>query len=120
MIRRHVLSFRNAYAGVVWIFSTQPNFQVHCVLSLFAILLGFLLHISQSEFLVILILIVMGLVVEALNTAIEETTDAIDKEWREDIRIAKDVAAGAVLIFACGSLMIAAFIFLPKILQLFV
>lgn len=66
----------------------------------------------------IIMLITVGLVIETLNTGLEQTTDAIDRKIREDIKIAKDVAAAAMLIYAAGSFIIACFIFIPRILAL--
>ena len=116
MVKKHVKSFKNAFDGIVWVLRTESNYRVHITLSMIALLLGYLLHISYFEFLVILILIFLGLAIEMLNTAFEEATDAIDKQWREDIKIVKDVAAGAMLIFAVGALLIAGVIFIPKLL----
>jgi diacylglycerol kinase len=81
-----------------------------------AIVLGLFLHISYFEFLIIILLVFSGLTIETVNTAIEEATDAIDTKWREDIKIAKDVAAGAMLIYAMGAAVLALIIFLPKLL----
>jgi diacylglycerol kinase len=76
---------------------------------------GFWLQISYIEFLIIIFLITVGLVIETINTAIESTTDAIDTRIREDIRISKDVAAAAMLVYAIGATVIAMMIFIPKI-----
>jgi len=62
----------------------------------------------------------MGLTIETINTAIEQTTDAIEQGWRDDIGIAKDVSAGAMLIFSLSASIIACVIFMPKIVQLFI
>lgn len=113
-MRKHTISFQNAINGIVWSLKTQPNFRIHFILSFIAILLSYFLQVSYFEFLTILILIFVGLIVESVNTAIEVTTDAIDNEWREDLKIAKDVAASAMLIFSIGSLFIASIIFIPK------
>jgi len=72
-------------------------------------------QINYIEWIVIIFTIFVGLVIEMVNTSIEATTDAIDLKVREDIKIAKDVSAGAMLIYAIGALVIAAIIFLPKI-----
>jgi diacylglycerol kinase len=115
MIKRHTISFKNAFKGLVWALKTQPNYRIHLFLSTLSIFGGVILKISYPEWLVIILLITMGFSIETINTAIEETTDAIDIKQREDIRIAKDVAAGAMLIFAIGAFIIASIIFLPKI-----
>lgn len=119
-MRKHTISFKNAWNGLRWAFISQPNFKIHFFLSILSIVSGLLLHISVDEFLVILLLICMGLTIETVNTAIEQTTDAIDQAWREDIGIAKDISAGAMLIFSLGASIIACVIFIPKIIQLFI
>ena len=115
MFKKHTISFKNAYNGLVWSLKTQPNYRIHLFLSLISIIFGFYLKISYFEFLLIVFLITVGLTIETINTAIEETTDAIDTKIREDIKIAKDVAAAAMLIYAIGATVIALMIFLPKI-----
>lgn len=118
MIKKHVFSFKNALNGLVWIFKTQVNFRIHAILSLFAVIGGLILKISSTEFFIIFAFIGIGLAVEALNTAIEEAIDAIHKDWSEEIKIAKDVSAAAMLIIALSALIVACIIFIPKILSL--
>ncbi|PIY68874.1 diacylglycerol kinase [Candidatus Roizmanbacteria bacterium CG_4_10_14_0_8_um_filter_39_9] len=118
MIRKHTISIQNAWNGLIWALTSQPNYRIHFFLSGIALLVGYLLQIAYLEFLTILILIIVGLTIETVNTAIEETTDAIDTHIREDIKRAKDVSAGAMLIFAIGASIIAGVIFIPKILLL--
>ncbi len=120
MIKKHTISIKHAWDGVVWALSTQPNYRVHAFLSLLSIAGGIFFHISKAEFLIIAVLIVMGLSIETVNTSIEETCDAIDGSIRPDIKIAKDVAAAAMLIFAVGATLIAGFIFVPYIISLFI
>lgn len=117
-IRRHTISFKNAFAGLVWAVRTQPNFRVHLVLSLFALVLGSLLSISYLEMVVIVFTIVLGLTCEMINTSIEAMTDLITTEHRENAKIAKDVAAGMMLTTAIGAVVVALFIFVPHLLNL--
>ncbi len=119
MFRRHTISFKHAFDGLVWSLKTQPNYRIHLFLSALSIIGGIFFKVSYFEFLLIIFLITVGLVVETLNTGLEQTTDAIDKKIREDIKIAKDVAAAAMLIYAFGSTIIALIIFIPKIINLF-
>lgn len=116
MLKKHTISFKNAFNGLIWSFKTQPNYRIHLSLSLLALSLGFWLKISYIEFLIIIFLIMVGLVIETINTAIESTTDAIDTKIREDIKISKDVSAAAMLIYAIGATIIALIIFIPKLL----
>ncbi len=117
-LHKHTISFRNAYNGVVWCLKTQPNYQIHLSFSILALVAGLYFHITYIEYIVIILLITIGLVIETINTALEQTTDAIDQKWREDIKIAKDVAAAAMLIFAVGAFFISCIIFIPRFISI--
>ncbi len=119
MLKRHTISFQNALNGLLYALASQPNYKIHLTLSLLAILGGIFLRITYFEFLLITVLIFVGLTIETINTAIEQTTDAIDKKWREDIKLAKDIAAGAMLIYAVGAFVVACIVFVPRIIILF-
>lgn len=119
MIKRHHLSIKNAFNGIKWALSTQPNYKVHIFFSLFALFMSWFFNISQIEYIIIFLLIIIGFVIETINTGIEATTDAITKQIRDEIRIAKDVSAAAMLIFACGAVLIAGYIFIPKMINYF-
>lgn len=118
MLRHHAASFKNAIDGVSWVVKTEKHFRIHLVLSVMALMLCAILHVSYQELLIVVLLIVFGLSIEMINTSIEEATDAIDTKWRQDLKIAKDVAAGAMLIFSIGSLITGIIIFFPKIFEL--
>jgi diacylglycerol kinase (ATP) len=111
ILKKHTISFKNAFAGLRWAVSTQPNFRIHLVLSLVAVLLGVYFSITVTEWAVIVFTILLGLTAELINTAIESMTDLITKEWREEAKIAKDVSAGMMLTVAIGAVVIAIIIF---------
>lgn len=117
-IRRHTISFKNAFAGIVWAVKTQPNFRVHLFLSLAVLVLGSILTISYIEMTIIVFTIILGLTCEMINTSIEAMTDLITTEHRENAKIAKDVAAGMMLTTAAGAVVVAIFIFVPHLLNL--
>lgn len=114
IIKKHSISFKNAGRGLIWAIKSQPNYRIHLCLSFAAVIFGWLFQINYFEWLLIFVLITLGLVIETINTAIELATDAIDKKWREDIGLAKDVSASAMLIYAFGSVILVLIIFLPK------
>jgi len=116
---KHYLSFKNAFSGIVYIIKSQLNFKIHLFLSLLAIFFGLLLKISYYEWLIIIALIVIGLVIESLNTIIEELVDFITDQWHPKIKKIKDMAAGVMLIFAIGAVFIAGLIFFPRFLDYF-
>jgi len=115
LIKKYASSFAFAYEGLRWAFLHHTNYRIHALLSVSAIIASVLLQISQIEWLFIIITITLGFVIESINTAVEVTCDAIDQNWREDIKIAKDVSAAAMLIYSAGAVMIAIIIFLPKL-----
>ncbi len=118
MLKKHTISFKNAFAGLFWALRTQPNFRVHIILSLVALWLGIYFGISHLEWTVIIFTIVLGLSAELINTSLESMTDLITKEWRSEAKIAKDVAAAMMLTVAAGAVGVAAFIFWPYILTI--
>jgi diacylglycerol kinase len=112
---RHHNSFKYAFSGIKWAFTKHINYRIHLLLSFFALWGGVFFHISRIEWMILVMTIVVGFVIETINTAIEETLNAIDKNQREDIKIAKDVSAAAMLIYSIGALIMSCFIFIPKI-----
>lgn len=116
ILDRHHISFKNAFSGLFWAVTTQPNFRVHIVLSLLALFLCWFLGVSALEWTIIVFTIVLGLSAELINTALEAMTDLITSQWRKEAKIAKDVAAGMMLTVAFGALIVAAFILGPKLM----
>jgi len=91
---------------------------VHLFCALIAIILGYALHISTSEWLWITLCVGMVLLTELINTAIELLVDLVSPEYNEKAGRVKDMCAGAVLITAVTALVIGLVIFLPKLLLL--
>ena len=108
--------FKHAGDGLLWAIRTQPNYRIHLILSIATIILGVLFDISVPEWILLVLLITVGLVLEAINTAIEYTNNAITSEWKHEIKIAKDVSAAAMLTYAIGVTIIALIIFVPKLI----
>lgn len=115
-LRRHTISFKHAVSGIRHAFNSQPNFRIHCLLAVAAITVGFWLDISFVEWAILSLTIIWVLLTEMVNTAIESMVDLITTEYRQEAKVAKDVAAGAVLMGAIGAVAIAFLIFLPKII----
>ncbi len=119
LIRQHTISFKNAFAGLWWALTTQPNFRIHISLSVAALLLSWYLGISALEWVIIVFTIVLGLSAEMINTAMESMTDLITHEWRKEAKVAKDVSAAMMLTVAIGAVIVAGLIFGPKIVLRF-
>ncbi len=116
-LKKHHISFKNAFAGINYAFTSQPNFKIHLFLGVLAILAGFFLEVSFLSMTILILTVVFGLAVEMVNTAIESVTDLITSEWREDAKIAKDISAGMMLLTAIGATLVAFLILGPKILE---
>ena len=113
-----VVSFKYAWAGLSYAFQTQRNFRIHLFVGLVAIALSIFLHLSAVEIAIIGLTTGAVLTMELLNTAIESVVDLTVKQNYHDLaRIAKDCAAGAVLVSALASLLVAGSLLLPPLLQ---
>jgi diacylglycerol kinase (ATP) len=114
-----LLSFKYAWAGIRYAFLTQRNFRIHTIIGTLAIGLGLFLEISSVEMAVIALTCASVMILELINTAIESVVDLTVKQtYHELAKIAKDCAAGAVMIAAIAAVMVASFILLPPLLRL--
>lgn len=108
-------STNHAMRGFIILLKTGHNFWVHIFFALLAVYLGFILNISNIEWILLIITIGIVLIVEALNTAIEIDIDLTSPNYHPYARDTKDVAAGAVLISVFIAGVVGLIIFLPKI-----
>ena len=107
-------SFGYASEGISHAFKSERNFRVHIIAATIVVVASILTGLSMFEWLIILVLIGGMLALEMVNSAIERTVDAITVNRNPLAKQAKDLAAGAVFIFAITSAVIGLFIFIPK------
>ncbi|MBF6589462.1 MAG: diacylglycerol kinase family protein [Ktedonobacterales bacterium] len=108
-------SFVYAWNGLWYALRTQRNARVHVALALCAIVLGFVLRLSPVEFAMIFVAITSVFIAEMFNTVAEACVDLATQEFHPLARIAKDVAAGAVLLSAMLSVVIALLVYGPHL-----
>lgn len=108
-------SFIYAASGLVYALRTQRNARVHVALGTIAIVVGLLLHLSPVEFAVVFVAITGVFVAEMFNTVAEACVDLATSEYHPLARIAKDVAAGAVLLNALLSIVIGLLVYGPHL-----
>lgn len=109
-------SFRYAWEGVCYTFATQRNFRIHTVIGAIALSLSILLQVSAVKMAVIGIMIALVLALELLNTAVESVVDLTVKQSYHDLaKVAKDCAAGAVLMSAIAAVFVAGVILFPPL-----
>ncbi len=108
-------SFKDAFSGLAYCLHTQKNITIHLVMGLVVIGIALALSFSWIEVMFILIAVFSVLISEVFNTAIERAVDVATKEVDPVAHIAKDVAAGAVLLSAIFSVLIGSIIFIRRI-----
>ncbi|MEC4804388.1 MAG: diacylglycerol kinase family protein [Jaaginema sp. PMC 1079.18] len=110
------LSFKYAWAGVRYAFITQRNFRIHSIIGTLAIGIGLALQVSTVEMAIVSLTCALVMVLELLNTALESVVDlTVQQTYHELAKIAKDCAAGAVLISAIAAVLVASLILLPPL-----
>ena len=117
-IRSRIQSFAFAFSGLHELWTNEINTRIHLFFTAAAILMGFLLKIKTAEWCILVLTIASVWGAEAMNAALERNVDLVTEEWKPLAKKAKDLAAGAVLIYAIGSVIIGIIIFLPKLISL--
>ncbi len=111
-------SFGFAFSGIFHAIRENINFRLQCYVGAGALLAGKILEVSRFEMIVIFVLVLIVVSAEMVNSSLEEMTDLITTEHRQEAKIAKDVAAGMVLLVSFGAAIVGAVIFIPYLLRL--
>jgi diacylglycerol kinase len=114
-----IAGFGYAFHGLWYTLCTQRHARIHILVAILAITLSIILHLSALEFAIIFIAITGVFTTEMLNTVAELCVDLASPQYHPLAKIAKDVAAGAVLANAILAIVIGLFIFLPHLLHFF-
>lgn len=109
-------SQKHAIHGLISIIKNERNFRIQLVMATLVIIMGVLLEISHTAWIAVGFLIALVLIAEAFNSVIEALSDTISKEYRVNIKYAKDVAAGCVLVSATLSAILGSVIFIPYLI----
>jgi diacylglycerol kinase (ATP) len=107
-------SFNFAIEGVVHVLRTQRNLRIHFAVAVIVLVLAVLVGVSKIELIALLIAIAFVLVAEMINTAIEGAIDAATTSFDPMAKLAKDIAAGAVLISAVTAVAVGYLVFAGK------
>lgn len=114
-LRKILDSFNYAVAGIVYSIKSQRNMKIHMIAALLVLGLAIYLRISTREFLIIFFAITLVVMAELFNTAIEAVVDLYVQEYHPLAKTAKNVAAGAVLMAALNSIVVAYIIIFPRL-----
>ncbi|KGR74535.1 diacylglycerol kinase family protein [Ureibacillus sinduriensis] len=106
-------SFGYAFYGI-WTAFNEQNMRIHMISALIVIIAGVFTGLTNIEWMIIILVITLVIGAEMINTAIESVVNLASPDIHPLAKQAKDVAAGAVLVFALASVIIGLLIFLPK------
>lgn len=118
-LRKWIKSANHAIEGLLHAARTQRHMRYHLYAAITILIVSFMLGIDWFEFTILMILAIVVLSVEMLNTAIELITDVLFKDYDEKAKAIKDIAAGAVLITAIGAAIIGYIILYEPVMNFF-
>ena len=110
-------SFRNAFAGIAYVFQTQRNVRIHVIISLGVVFLGLLLRITSADWAILILAMMVVWVAEFINSAIEAHVDMTTPYENAGAKVVKDIAAAAVLIGAFGAVVVGLLILGPPLAE---
>jgi diacylglycerol kinase (ATP) len=108
-------SFNWAFEGIVFVVRHQRNMQIHFAIAIIVIVASFFFQLTRLEIIALFTAIAFVLIAEMLNTALERAIDSFSTDYDPSAKIAKDVAAGAVLIATVNALAVAYLIFYQRV-----
>lgn len=113
---RFMASFSFAFEGIAASLKAERNMVVHLGIMTLVVVFAALLGLTMVEWMICILLFAMVLMAELINTAIETLVDMVSPQVDPRAKLAKDTAAGAVLVVSIASAIIGALIFVPKLL----
>ncbi|TQR10620.1 diacylglycerol kinase family protein [Psychrobacillus soli] len=112
--RKFFKSFLYASQGVVHVVKSEQNFRFHILAAAIVLIASLLSRLSKWEWIIIIMLICGMFVIELVNASIERVVDLTSPELHPLAKQAKDLAAGACLVYAICTVIVGLIIFLPK------
>lgn len=110
-VKKLMSSFNYAFQGIVYTLRTQRNMRIHVTVSAFVLLMSLFFRLNRWEMMILFATITMVIVAEMINTAIEATIDLMTDQYNIFAKIAKNVAAGAVLIASLNAVIMGYLLF---------
>lgn len=111
-------SFRDAFRGVLHTLRTERNLRLDFLAALLVAAAGVWLAVTPVEWAILALAVSLVWLAEMLNTALENLADAAVPRYHPLVGVAKDVAAGAVLVSATGAAVVGLLILGPRLIRL--
>lgn len=108
-------TWKNAFEGIIYATTTQKNIKMQLVIAVVVMIISLFFNLNKAEFLCLMFTVVLIIISEMINTAIETVVDLYTDLYHPKAKIAKDVGAGAVVIAAFNAVIVAYFLFFDKI-----
>ena len=110
-------SFHYAFEGWWYVLRTQHNAWIHAVISIAVFALAFWLRLPARDWAILILTAMVVWIAEFMNTALEAVVDLTSQEVHPLAKVAKDVAAAAVVVGALGAVLIGLLIMGPALLK---
>ena len=111
-------AFNAAIQGIIYTFKYERNMKIHYIIAVAVLIISLRFDLNKFEMMILILSISLVIISEMFNTAIEKTIDMITDEYHILAKIAKDVAAGGVLIAALNSAVVGYLLFYNKLTDL--
>lgn len=108
-------AWKNAINGIIYATTTQGNIKKQLIIAIIVVIASLFFELTKAEFLIFMFTIILIIFAEMVNTAIETVVDLYTDLYHPKAKIAKDVAAGGVVITAINAVIVAYFLFFDKI-----
>ncbi len=108
-------AWENAFNGIIYAVTTQGNIKKQLVIAVIVMIISLFFNLNRAEFLCLMFTVILIIIAEMINTAIETVVDLYTDLYHPKAKIAKDVGAGAVVIAAINAIIVAYFLFFDKI-----
>ncbi|WP_289745246.1 diacylglycerol kinase family protein [uncultured Bacteroides sp.] len=117
--KKQLRSFGYAWKGIRCCVGKEQNLSFHLIVTVLTIIAGFLLDITWTDWMIVILCIGVVIAAELFNTAIEKLVDLVSPERHPIAGQVKDIAAGAVLVCAATAAIIGLIVFIPYLTRFF-
>ena len=118
-LRRLLKSFADAMCGLSHVFKSEQNFRIQVLLGFFVFIAAAYFPLHSWEVILLILLTLLVLLVEILNTAFEHFSDLLKPRLHHYVGVVKDIMAGAVLLTSVVAVAVGVIIFYPYLKNLF-
>ena len=114
--KNFIEAWKKAFAGILYAIKSQRNVKIQLVIAIIVIISGIIIKFTITEWIAIIIVTMLVIITEVINTAIEETVNLCTKEYHPIAKIAKDTSAGAVVLAALTAVIVAILILIGRLM----